>query len=68
MNLEQTIVRIENESSKGTIHREDLENEWRYLRGFDTKERRDHEPIKDHLNEAPVKLENDSWKLRMNKS
>ena len=33
-NLEQTTVRIENESSKGTIHREELENEWRYLRWF----------------------------------
>ena len=33
-NLERTTVRIENEHSKGTIHREELENEWRYLRGF----------------------------------
>ena len=33
-NLEQTTVRIENESSKGTIHWEELENEWRYLTEF----------------------------------
>ena len=33
-NVERTTIRIENESSKGTIHREELENEWRYLRGF----------------------------------
>ena len=26
-NLEQTAIRIENESSKGTIHQEELENE-----------------------------------------
>ena len=39
------------------------EDAWEDL---DTWERRNHEPIKDHLNEAPVKLENDSWKLRMN--
>ena len=30
------------------------------------RERRDHEPIKDHLSETLVKLENDSRKLRMN--
>ena len=29
-NLEKTTVRIGNESSKGTIHWEELENEWRY--------------------------------------
>ena len=39
------------------------EDAWEDL---DTWERRDHEPIKDHLNEAPVRLENDNWKLRMN--
>ena len=39
------------------------EDAWEKL---DTWERRDHELIKDHLNEAPVKLENDNWKLRMN--
>ena len=40
------------------------EDAWENL---DTWERRDHEPIKDHLNEAPLRLENDNWKLRMNK-
>ena len=40
------------------------EDTWEDL---DTLERRDHEPIKDHLNEAPVKYETDNWQLRMNK-
>ena len=35
---------------------------------LDTCERREHEPIKDHLNKAPVRSENDNRKLRMNKS
>ena len=35
---------------------------------LDTWERREHEPIKDHLNKAPVRSENDNCKLRMNKS
>ena len=41
------------------------EDAWEDL---DTWERRDHEPIRDHLNDASVRLENDNWKLRMNKS
>ena len=41
------------------------EDAWEDL---DTWEWRDHEPIRDHLNEAPVRLENDNWKLRMNKA
>ena len=35
---------------------------------LDTWERREHEPINDHLNKAPVRSENDNCKLRMNKS
>ena len=35
---------------------------------LDTWERRDDELIIDQLNGAPVRLENDDWQLRMNKS
>ena len=65
--LERTTVRIKNEQIRDKedtgknlqIH----EDAWEDL---DTWERRDHEPIKDHLHEASVKLESDNWKLRMN--
>ena len=33
-----------------------------------TREQKDHELIRDHLNDGPVGLENDNWKLRINKS
>ena len=41
------------------------EDAWENL---EARERRDHELIRDYLNEAPVKLENDNWKLGINKS
>ena len=34
----------------------ELENEWRYLRKFGTRERRDHELIRGYLNDAPVRF------------
>ena len=37
-------------------HREELENEQRYLREFDTRERRDHELIRGYLNDSPVRF------------
>jgi len=41
------------------------EDAWENL---DIWERRDDELIREHLNDAPVGLENDNWKLRINKS
>ena len=41
------------------------EDAWEDL---DTWERRDHELIKEYLNEAPVELGNERWMLRTNKS
>ena len=43
-------------------HREELENEQRYLREYDTWEWIDHELIREYLNGAPVRLEDDNWK------
>ena len=57
---------LKNESGKDTNHRKELENKRQYLRGFDTWGRIDLELIRDHLNDAPIRLENDNWKLRMN--
>ena len=47
-------------------HREELENEWRYLREFDTWERRDHELIRGYLNDAPVRFGERELKAGMN--
>ena len=33
--------------------REELENEWKYLREFDTREWRDHELANEYLNDSP---------------
>ena len=37
-------------------HREEFENERRYLREFDTIEQRDHELIREYLNDGPVRF------------
>jgi hypothetical protein len=39
--------------------REELENERIYLREFDTIERRDHELIREYLNDAPEEIDNE---------
>ena len=53
-NLEQTTVRIENESSKGTIQRKELEKNEDTWQNLDTRERRDHGLIWGYLSDAPV--------------
>ena len=65
--LERTTVRIKNKRRKdkedtGTNYKMN-EDAWEDL---DTWERRDGELIREHLNDAPVRFENDNWKLRMN--
>ena len=67
-NVERPTVRIENKRRK---REESLgkncemnEDTWD---NQETWERRDHELIIDHLYDAPVRLENEGWKLRMNK-
>ena len=47
-------------------HQEELENEWRYWREFDTREWRDHELIREYLNDAPVRLGEQQLKAGMN--
>ena len=37
-------------------HREEFENKRRYLRNLDTREQRDHELIREYLNDAPVRI------------
>ena len=37
-------------------HREELANVFRYLREFDTRERRDQKLTREYLNDAPVKF------------
>ena len=56
-NLEQTTVRIENENSKGTIHREEFGKRMKILEGIlDTREQRNQELIREYLNDAPVRF------------
>ena len=49
-NLEQNEQRKDSETP-GRIR-----NEWKYLREFDTIEQRDHELIREYLNDAPVRF------------
>ena len=58
----------------GNDRREDKENTGKNLQtnedaweNLDTSEWRDHELIREYLNDAPVRLEDDNWKLRKEK-
>ena len=48
-------------------HREELENEWIYLRESDTREQRDHKLTREYLNDAPVWFGERELKDEMNK-
>ena len=49
-------------------HREELENEWRYLKEFDTREQRDHELLRGYLHDAPERFGERELKAGMNNS
>ena len=52
----KSTTKMKTNEEKIAKHREELENERRYKREFDTRERTDHELIREYLNDAPVRF------------